>query len=179
MLVLRDIVVPVDFELTSLQALVYARDLAQTFGARLHVLHVLEDTFALPAGSEGSLSECPRLAREAEDDAAARLGALLTADDRRGGALVVVRLGAIPAATIVSYAEDIQADVIVMGTHGQRGPVFGAMGSVAARVIGTASCPVLTMRHSVPEVGLAKFAGLVAADAGGPGAGVGRGGAGN
>ena len=47
MLVLRDLVVPVDFESTSHQALAYARELAGTFGARLHLIHVLDDTFAL------------------------------------------------------------------------------------------------------------------------------------
>ena len=82
MLVLRDIVVPVDFEPTSYPALTYARDLAWTFRARLHVLHVLEDTFALPAGTEGSLSEFPRLERQVERDVHDRLNALLVETHR-------------------------------------------------------------------------------------------------
>ena len=52
MMVLRDILVPVDFEPTLYRALAFGRDLAQAFGAKLHVLHVQENTFALSAGTE-------------------------------------------------------------------------------------------------------------------------------
>ena len=156
MLVLRDILVPVDFEPTSYHALAYARDLARTFGARLHVLYVLEDAFALPAGTEGSLSAFPRLEREAEDDARGRLNAVLTDDDRKAGATTVVRLGAGPASSIVSYAAEIGVDVIVMGTHGRRGTALGTIGSVAEQVVRTASCPVLTLRQHPSDVALAR-----------------------
>ena len=158
MLVIRDILVPVDFEPTSYHALAYARDLARTFGARLHVLYVLEDTFALPAGTEGSLSAFPRFEREAEDDARGRLNVLLTDEDRKAGATAAVRLGAGPASSIVGYAAEIQADVIVMGTHGRRGPTLGTIGSVAEQVVRTASCPVLTLRQHPSDVALARVA---------------------
>lgn len=157
MLVLRDIVVPVDFEPTSYQALAYARDLARTFGARLHVVHVLEDAFALPAGTEGALSAFPRLEREMEDDAGGRLNAVLTEEDRRAGAATAVRLGATPASAIVGYAAEIHADVIVMGTHGRRAPALGMIGSVAEQVVRTASCPVLTLRQHPSDVALARM----------------------
>jgi nucleotide-binding universal stress UspA family protein len=156
MLVLRDILVPVDFEPTSYHALAYARDLARTFGATLHVLHVLEDTFALPAGTEGTLSAFPRLERDAEDDARGRLNALLTEEDRKAGAVTGVRLGASPASAIVGHAAEIQADVIVMGTHGRSNTAVGTIGSVAAQVVRTASCPVLTMRAHPSDVSLAR-----------------------
>ena len=45
MLVLRDLVVPVDFESTSSHALTYARELAGTFGARLHLIVRFDHTF--------------------------------------------------------------------------------------------------------------------------------------
>ena len=151
MLVLRDVLVPVDFESTSIHALAYARDLARTFGATLHVLHVLEDAFALAAGTEGSLSAFPRLEREAEDDARRRLQDLLTDADRKAGAMTAVRLGTSPASSIVAYATEIQADVIVMGTHGRRGTSIGTIGSVAEQVVRTAKCPVLTVREKPVE----------------------------
>ena len=49
MLVLKDLVVPVDFESASYRALEYARELAGVFGARLHLLHVQEDVSPLRA----------------------------------------------------------------------------------------------------------------------------------
>ena len=56
-----------------------------------------------------------------------------------------------PAREIVSYAASAHIDLIVMGTHG-RGPVAHLfMGSVAERVVRTASCPVLIVRHPEHE----------------------------
>ena len=145
MLVLRDIVVPVDFEPTAYQALAYARELAWTFQARLHVLHVLEDTFALPAGTEGALSEFPRLEREVEGEIHNRLKGLLDDGSGAGDVTTVVRLGAAPAAAIVDYAAEVRADVIVMGTRNSGG--VDTLGSVAEQVVRTAPCPVLTLRQ--------------------------------
>jgi nucleotide-binding universal stress UspA family protein len=47
---------------------------------------------------------------------------------------------------IVAQAKQTGADLIVMGTHGRRGFSHAFMGSVAERVVRTASCPVLTVR---------------------------------
>ena len=166
MLVLRDIVVPVDFEPTSYHALTYARTLAWTFGARLHVLHVLDDSFALPAGTEGALSEFPRLEREVEAEVRDRLNALLSDADRSAGARAVVRLGAAPATAIVEFAADVRADVIVMGTR--NGAVLDTLGSVAEQVIRTAPCPVLTLRQLAPAAQAATLTAPAAAAVGQP-----------
>jgi nucleotide-binding universal stress UspA family protein len=56
-----------------------------------------------------------------------------------------------PALTIVAYAKETGADLIVMGTHG-RGPMAHLfMGSVAERVVRLASCPVLVVRSPEHE----------------------------
>ena len=56
-----------------------------------------------------------------------------------------------PVREIVSYAAETNADLVVLGTHG-RGPVAHMlMGSVAERVVRTAPCPVLTVRHPQHE----------------------------
>ena len=56
-----------------------------------------------------------------------------------------------PVGAIVDYARDRGIDLIVMGTHG-RGPLKQFMvGSVAERVVRTAPCPVLTVRHPERE----------------------------
>jgi nucleotide-binding universal stress UspA family protein len=51
------------------------------------------------------------------------------------------------AAEIVRFAGDGGYDLIVMGTHGRRGVARVLLGSVAARVVQTAGCPVLTVRR--------------------------------
>jgi len=47
---------------------------------------------------------------------------------------------------IVRAAKNRRADLIVIGTHGRTGITKLFMGSVAARVVSTASCPVMTVR---------------------------------
>ena len=47
---------------------------------------------------------------------------------------------------IVSAAEHAKTDILVLGTHGRTGVMKVLLGSVASRVVATASCPVLTVR---------------------------------
>lgn len=54
--------------------------------------------------------------------------------------------GGIPADAIVRAAESAKTDILVLGTHGRTGVARLVLGSVAARVVATASCPVLTVR---------------------------------
>ncbi len=46
---------------------------------------------------------------------------------------------------IVDYASEIEADLIVMGTHGYKGLEKIMFGSVADKVVRSASCPVTTI----------------------------------
>ena len=57
-----------------------------------------------------------------------------------------LRVG-IPYVEIVEAAKAIGADMIVMGTTGKTGLEHFLLGSVAERIVRTASCPVLTVRH--------------------------------
>jgi nucleotide-binding universal stress UspA family protein len=147
MIGLKSILVAVDFEATSEHALVYGRELARKLGATLHVLHVVDDVFALSAGTEGTLAAIPLLQARMEDDARARLGRLLREDDRAAGVEVVTVTSPLPAHAIVTFARDFNIDLIVMGTHNRSGAPVSMMGSVAERVVRTAPCPVLTVRN--------------------------------
>jgi len=51
-----------------------------------------------------------------------------------------------PPTEIAHIAREMEADLIVMGTHGRTGMAHLFMGSVAERVVRTAPCPVLTLR---------------------------------
>jgi nucleotide-binding universal stress UspA family protein len=52
---------------------------------------------------------------------------------------------------ICNFADENAFDLIVMGTHGRRGVKHLLLGSVAERVVRTASCPVLTVRAPKPR----------------------------
>jgi universal stress protein A len=62
---------------------------------------------------------------------------------------IVLRSGD-PATMIVSVAEELPADLIVMPTHGNRGVVGLIIGSVAERVVREAKRPVLTIQPGNP-----------------------------
>jgi len=165
MIRIRHILVPTDFSPTSDAALEYARDVADRFGATLQLLHVLQDPFVNgPLVSAQSLSETPGVRTTIMEDAKARLTARLTAHDReRFGAQGEVVFGR-GADTIVEYAADSRADLIVMGTHGRTGVAHLLLGSVAERVVRTAHCPVLTVRaeRSVEMLGVPVLTALAA-----------------
>jgi nucleotide-binding universal stress UspA family protein len=59
--------------------------------------------------------------------------------------------GTNPAATIVDYARAHMIDLIVLGTHGRGAVAHMFMGNVAERVVRSAPCPVLTVRHPQHE----------------------------
>lgn len=143
MIHLKNVLVAVDFDDASNVALTYARSLARNFGARLHVLHVMENLFLRPMANDP---------RAIEAGITRRLLDTLTDEDRTAlHAVPVIRKSDAPAEEIVKYAQAENVDLIVMGTHGRPGVAHLLMGSVAEKVVRTAPCPVLTLRHPERE----------------------------
>ncbi len=148
MIRLDRILVATDFGEAADAALQYGRALARVFGASLTVLHVAEDVLTASFGVEGYIGGYPEFQRGIEESARKKLDALLTEEDRTElGAVAVLRTSSSPALTIVTYAKDVNADLIIMGTHGRGAMAHLLMGSVAERVVRTAPCPVLTVKH--------------------------------
>ena len=153
MIALKHIVVATDFGEASDAALVYGRELARTFGASLDVLHVVEDLS--PRAMDYPLHpDLSRWRMETEAAARHRLNALLSEEDRQVlHARAVLLDSAWPARSIADYARDAvpRVDMIVMGTHGRGAVTHFLMGNVAEKVVRTAPCPVLTVRHPQHE----------------------------
>jgi nucleotide-binding universal stress UspA family protein len=145
---LKSILVATDFSEPSDAALMYGRELAMRFGARLHVLHVAQNMYLSTFGAESYAAISPDLQRQVEDDAKRQLDDLLIDSDKSGPPATGVVLTAVsPAFAIVDYARDHDVDLIVMGTHGRGAVAHLIMGSVAERVVRLSPCPVLTVRH--------------------------------
>jgi nucleotide-binding universal stress UspA family protein len=134
------ILVPTDFSAPSDAALGYARGLAGTFDATLHLLHVAANTFLRAVVGDPHDQETAAF-RQLQDR-------LTDADRTRFRALPVVERSDAPADEIVSYARTRDIDLIVMGTHGRTGVAHLIMGSVAEKVVRSAPCPVLTLREA-------------------------------
>jgi nucleotide-binding universal stress UspA family protein len=150
MITLKKILVPTDFSVEGDAALTYGRALARTFGATLHLLHVADNLY-LRLGNDAFIPP-PDLQRDLEDAARRHLDALsIDSDPGQRRATPAVVVSSSPAMAIVEYAKQVGVDLIVMGTHGRGAVAHLLMGSVAERVVRTAPCPVLTIRHPERE----------------------------
>lgn len=147
MIALKNVLVATDFSEAADTALAYGRALARSFGATLHVLHVADDVY-IRLGGDAYVAVLPDLQREMEDAARTRLETLVIDNDPNPlPTKTAVVTSAATAAAIVDFAKESGIDLIVVGTHGRGAVAHLLMGSVAERVVRTASCPVLTVRH--------------------------------
>lgn len=80
-----------------------------------------------------------------------RLEALAKYIQETNGNCVSHELTGIPHASICELANEIGADLIVMGTHGWSGIDRALLGSTAERVVAQAPCPVLTVKTTSPQ----------------------------
>jgi nucleotide-binding universal stress UspA family protein len=144
---LKTIVVATDFEEAANTALVYGRNFARTFGAALHVVHVVNDIAVSAALTELPL-DVSDLQQRLQRDAEQAMGHLITDDDRRTlDVHTHLPRSHKPSEAILEVARQVKADLIIVGTHGRGGIARFFMGSVAERVVRTAPCPVLAVRE--------------------------------
>jgi nucleotide-binding universal stress UspA family protein len=144
----QKILYPTDFSECSEQALDHALFLARELGAELHMLHAVVLHGDDPHDPQVHFSEFSDLLQRLSAVAASELSRL--AEHPRGEGLTIHQVekrGYSAASVILEHAEEIEADVIVMGTHGRRGPGHFFLGSVAEHVVRYSTCPVLTLRQ--------------------------------
>ena len=143
---MRRILHPSDFSSASRAAFARAVATAKTERAELLLVHVMAPV--IPPTGDGFIpaNVYDDIERSIRADAQKQLDKLVA---KAKAAKVRVRgmlLDGTPADRIVRAARAHHADVIVIGTHGRTGLARVFLGSVAERVVGTASCPVLTVR---------------------------------
>jgi universal stress protein A len=147
---IRHILAPTDFSDSSKKAISDALELAQTFGAKLSLLHIVElppypiEGFVPPTMGADLLGDLER-------QATAKLAQVLP--EAQGATIEVTRAVTTgsPPRKIVETAEAADVDLIVMATHGRTGLSHLLIGSVAERVVRTAPCPVLTIRPAAEQ----------------------------
>src|SRR5262245_36484296 len=133
MIVIKRVLVATDFGEPANIALDYGREIARMFGASLELLHVCDNAFTR-LGADGYLGDYGQLQRDIEAGARQQLDRLLTDEDRAMlKAKGVLMTSNAPAFTIVQYAAESHADIILMGTHGRGAMAHLLMGSVAER----------------------------------------------
>lgn len=146
----QSILFPTDFSELSQAAEQSACDLADRFGAELHVLHVLSDVFlTIPQTAAALLISPDALEGEVAgaEEAIQKVPPSVWASGRK--VVRAVRIGS-TYGTIVEYALENAIDLIVLGTHGHTGLKHVLLGSVAERVVQHAPCSVLTVPSDMP-----------------------------
>ena len=112
---------------------------------QLHQLHVIEE---FSYGESFNLNHFPtqEVFEELESNARIALADLAQDEELGARALTHVRHGK-PFLEIIRAARELEADVLVIGSHGQSGLSETLFGSTAEKVVRKAPCAVLVVRH--------------------------------
>ncbi|WP_255194254.1 universal stress protein [Natronobeatus ordinarius] len=119
------------------RAIEHATSLASTFDADLHAVYVVDTRrygSAALADSSAVIEDLEEQGSALLEDVEQRSDVDVTATVRRGR----------PSEEIDTYADEIDADLVVIGNRGLGGPAGGQIGSVAERVVRYAGRPVIT-----------------------------------
>ena len=138
----RRILATTDFSPFGNKGVQCAHELAEKFGAELHVLTIVEnaDVAARQGGATGLL--------EPADDSDERWRWLSQLHGETGKVIRTdaVLIGKNVPEKIAHYAQKHDIDLIVMASHGRTGIKHALLGSVTEKVIRSVHCPVLVLR---------------------------------
>jgi universal stress protein A len=142
----RRILHPTDFSQASRAAFARAVADARAERAELLIVHVLPTVTPLVGDGYVSPSTYADMEESMRAYGRKEVDKLVAKAKASGARVRGLLLEGTAADAIVRAARSARANVIVMGTHGRTGLARLFMGSVAERVVGTAPCPVLTVR---------------------------------
>jgi len=142
---IKSILFPTDFSEGSAEALKYAVEFANRYGAKLYVLHVIYDV-AKASGWYVPHVSMDAIYKEIQEGAKKELDNFGV--NELGGLKNIERivLTGVPYQEIMNCAVKNKIDMIIIGTHGRTGIDRILFGSTAAQVVRNAPCPVLTVR---------------------------------
>lgn len=144
----RHVLCPVDFSEPSRRALRYAAAFAAHVDASLSVLHVNDPLLSTAAAAAGYDEK--RLRERTEKELRRFVSRSLSARGAAGRVEYFVALGD-PAREIARHVRKLGAGLVVMGTHGLRGPRKLLLGSTTERALRSATVPVLAIPHHGPR----------------------------
>jgi len=143
---MQTILVPTDFSPHSERAVALALELAKLAGGSIHLLHCYQ---LHPGGvSPYGISAPPEFDAKIREAAAESLQAVERQLAAEGIPVTTHITPSYPSEAVSELAEEIGADLIVMGTRGSTGLQHILLGSVAERTLRQAPCPVLTVKDS-------------------------------
>jgi nucleotide-binding universal stress UspA family protein len=137
------ILVATDFSPTSTAALAYAVQLAIATRGEVTLMHAYElPIIGLP---EGALLATAEVANRLITSSEQTLAMLADAHSREGVRIKWVLRQGVPHEEVQKLADEMDADLIVVGTHARKGLQRFLLGSVAEKIIRTVERPILTI----------------------------------
>ncbi len=145
MLNIKKILFPTDFSACAERAFTHAGEIATLFDAEIHAFHTrIKQTDEYPA-LQHLLADL-----EEEDISSSSSATEQVIHPPKANHDLIIQADATDSSAcnaILEYSEKHDIDLIVMGSHGRRGPSRLFLGSTAECVIRNAQCPVLTLRN--------------------------------
>ncbi|MFC1816898.1 universal stress protein [Thermodesulfobacteriota bacterium] len=151
MLSIKKICCPTDFSEPSYEALKVASEMASHFSAELILVHVVTPIPVIPIHDDPTSFNVPLYEKEMEVSAGKALGQAQQEKIPQAIRSRTLVIQGDPATQIVNLADEEGMDMIVIATHGYTGWRKFMFGSVTAKVIRLATCPVLSIRVSPEE----------------------------
>jgi len=136
--VLRNVLFATDFGPAAQRTAAFALALAREHGARLTILHIIEDNLQNRPVAAAETRPAPPSAHTLAELALPAAESCLTAECRSSSSRL--------AREILAHARKSKADLLVMDAECRKTPAADAVPSISLGVILKAHCPVLTMR---------------------------------
>jgi nucleotide-binding universal stress UspA family protein len=144
---IRNVLAATDFSEPADLGLAWAAHAARAHGARLHVVHVLTPPMPVADFAAPPLT----LDQELRDAARKRMDEVLAGEGLAGlDANGVLRDGT-PSQSVLDVADEVAADLVVVGTRGLTGFRHLLLGSTAERIVQRAKTPVLAVHPGDPR----------------------------
>ena len=138
------ILIPTDFSESAENASLYALSLAEKYGSKIYVAHVIEpftytSDLGIDMGDQYQVMEAT--AKKFLDD-------IVTSIKEKHIDVEGILLSGEPFVEIIKYVKQEQINLIIMATHGRSGIEHILLGSVAEKVVRKSPCPVLTVKKA-------------------------------
>ena len=147
-----NIVVGTDGSDTARIAVAHAVALAQASGGTLHVVHAFQNVSlgmaAIAAGTGGPAVDLDRLNTGLQDNAGHVIGEVVSECERGGVKVESHIVSGEPADALVTVAEKVGADLVVVGNRGMSGVKRFMLGSVPNRISHHCPCSLLIVDTS-------------------------------
>ncbi len=142
---MKTIVAAVDFSNATLGVIEMAASLAKAYGARLHLLHIVEQepTYTAYGFTPDEYPALHAFQQEAKRRAGVKLQELLASVSPGLPDTVIALIEDSPLRGVINYVKENRADLVVLGSHGHGVVVSLLLGSVAEGMVRKAVLPTL------------------------------------